>query len=318
MEKKVLFAVDGSEKGFKALSIVGNLVKDQSDVQLILYHCVQQLAGLSPGEICTDVDESCKLPYGAQEKVGNAVLEEAKRHLFATGFPEERAQTKLKINSTDPAGDILEEADASKIKTIAVGRHGRSQLETLLIGSVSGKVAQYAQHRTVWVVDTPVHETRRVMVAMEGTPDSDQLIRYSSEFVASNPSLKYTFIHLMPPVPPTFWDDGHILANTEQKDRQSRIEKWRSEWTERVEGLMGEARKALVGQGVPETKIETFILPTKEGVARDLLNEIDEHEFQMVLMGKKSFRERKPFLMGSHANKVLQNVKGSILCLIDT
>jgi nucleotide-binding universal stress UspA family protein len=38
----------------------------------------------------------------------------------------------------------------------------------------------------------------------------------------------------------------------------------------------------------------------------------------MVVMGKKSFHERKPFLMGSHANKVLQNVKGAVLCLVDS
>ncbi|GLI35554.1 universal stress protein [Desulforhabdus amnigena] len=317
MEKKILFAVDGSEKGFKALSIVGDLVKDQSDVRLILFHCVQQLAGLSPGEVCTDVDESCKLPYATQEKVGNAVLDEAKRHLFATGFPKERVETKLKINSTDPAGDILAEANEANIETIAVGRRGRSQLETLLIGSVSGKVAQYAQHRTVWVVDTPVHASRKVMIAMEGASDADELTRYTSEFVASNPNLKFTFVHLMPPVPPTFWDDGHILGSAEQKDRESRIEKWRREWKERVDGLMAQARNKLVSKGVSESNIETFILPTKQGVARDLLNEIDEHEFQMVLMGKKSLRERKPFLMGSHANKILQNIKGAILCLVD-
>jgi nucleotide-binding universal stress UspA family protein len=71
-------------------------------------------------------------------------------------------------------------------------------------------------------------------------------------------------------------------------------------------------------RGVPEKSIETLILQTKEGIARDLLNEIEQHKFQMVVMGKRSFRERKPFLMGSHANKILQSVKGAILCLVDS
>lgn len=317
MEKQILFAVDGSEKGFNALSIVGDLIKEQSDVHLLLFHCVQQLAGLAPGEIGREVEQSYKVPHAAQEKVGNAVLEEAKRHLFATGFPPERMQTKLALNSTDPARDILQTAEEEKIQTIVVGRRGRSQLETLLIGSVSAKVAQYAQHRTVWVVDTPIHESRKVLLALEGGSDSNELIHYAGEFLASNPQLQFMFLHLMPPVPPTFWDDGHILGSAEEKDRQSRIEKWRSEWVERVEGYMTEARKRLVSRGVSDKNIESLILPTKQGVARDLLNEIDAHSFQMVLMGKKSFRERKPFLMGSHANKVLQNVTGTILCLVD-
>jgi hypothetical protein len=48
--------------------------------------------------------------------------------------------------------------------------------------------------------------------AMEGASDADELTHYTSEFCASNPNLKFTFVNLMPPVPPTFWDDGHILG----------------------------------------------------------------------------------------------------------
>ena len=69
------------------------------------------------------------------------------------------------------------------------------------------------------------------------------------------------------------------------------------------------ARSRRAGRGKADTQ-------TKEGIARDLLNEIDAHKFQIVVMGKKSFRERKPFLMGSHASKILQNTKGVILCLV--
>ena len=79
---------------------------------------------------------------------------------------------------------------------------------------------------------------------------------------------------------------------------------------------MSEGRDLLLERGVGEQSVESLILPTKEGIARDLLNEIDAHKFQIVVMGKKSFREQKPFLMGSHASKVLQNVKGVILCLV--
>jgi nucleotide-binding universal stress UspA family protein len=318
MEKKILLAVDGTQKGSSALSVMGKILKDRDDLSLVVFHCVQQLSRLLPGELCLDVEQSCRLPFSDQEKVGSTVLNESKRILMEAGVPEHRIQTELKLDSMDPAQDVLSKAEALKIQTVALGRHGRSQLESLLLGSVSSKVAQYAQHRSVWIVDTPVHESNKVLVAMEGVPDSRTLTYYTSEFLAPTSQLQYTFLHLMPPVPPTFWDDGHILAPSEQKDRQARIEKWRADWIERVEKFMDEARGALAARGVSENSIETLILPTKEGIARDLLNEIAEHEFQIVVMGKRSFHERKPFLMGSHANKILQSVKGTILCLVDT
>lgn len=317
MEKKLLVAVDGSERGLEAVAVLGDILKHDKDLHLCVLHCVQQLASLLPGELCGEVEETCRLPYAQQEKVGQAVLAETRRRLVAAGFPEDRIQLKSKLDSMDPGQDIISEARESGIRTIALGRRGRNTLEGLLIGSVSSKVAQYAKDRTVWIVDTPVHRTQRVLVALEGGPDSRTLAQYAAEFIAPIDGLKYTFLHLMPPVPPTFWDDGHILGPTEQKDRQSRIEKWASDWIRKVESFMSDAKEMLKERGVSEKNIETRVEMTKEGVARDLLNDIASARYQMVLMGKKSFHERKPFLLGSHANKVLQAVKGAILCLVD-
>ena len=317
MKKQILMAADGSEKGLRAISILGNLLKDQKEFDVLLFHCVQQLAALYPGEL-GELSGAGRFSYGDQEKVGNAVLEVSRNALVESGFPPNRINTKLKMDSMDPAQDILKQADIEKIRSIACGRRGRGQLESLLLGSVSSKVAQYSQNRTVWVVDTPVHDSQKVLVAIEGLPDSKALTHYTAEFIAPISGLHFTFFHVMPPIPPTFWDDGHILGPDEQKDRQTRVEKWRKEWNQKVEKFMSEGHDALVSRGVPAQNIEAKITQTKEGVARDLLNEIAREEYQMVIMGKKSFRERKPFLMGSHANKVLQNIKRAILCLVDS
>ncbi|MCE5244764.1 MAG: universal stress protein [Desulfobacteraceae bacterium] len=258
------------------------------------------------------------MPGGEQDKVGNAVLEEGVRRAVEAGFPESRIQTRLKIDSIDPAQDILAEMGTGQYRSVALGRRGRSRLEQLLLGSVSSKVAEYGSHHPVCIVDCPVRQTGRVLVAMENERESQELADYAADVLALVPGLRFTFLHLMPPVPPTFWDDGHILESEELKDRQARIDKWRSDWIQRVEYFMDEARGKLVGRGVPDSKIDSLILPVREGIARDLLNEIDAHEFQVVIMGKKSFRQRKPFLMGSHASKVLYNVSGVVLCLVDS
>jgi hypothetical protein len=92
MEKKILFAVDGSEKGFKALSIVGDLVKDQSDVRLILFIACSSWRGSLRGKICTDVDESCKLPYATQEKVGMPFWMKRNGISLPPGFPKKESR----------------------------------------------------------------------------------------------------------------------------------------------------------------------------------------------------------------------------------
>jgi nucleotide-binding universal stress UspA family protein len=317
MSRKILMAVDGSEKGYEAVSIVGDFLKNHPDIEMSLFHCVPEVAGLLPGELFGGLEASLKTSLADQQKLGSGIFAECRRRLVEAGFPEHKINVRLKVDSVDPAEDIQLEAGNEGIRSIALGRRGRSQLETLLLGSVSSKVALYSRHHSVWIVDTPVHKTRSVLVAMQGLPDARVLIDYISEALAPIPELQYHFLHLMPPVPPTFWDDGHILGPSEQKERQARVEKWRSEWKANVEQFMLEGRNSLKAAGVPEENVELTIRLTKEGIARDLLNDIAARQYQLVVMGKKSFDEKKPFLMGSHAHKVLQNVKGSIICMVD-
>jgi len=314
--RRILLAVDGSQRGLETVSTLGRLLKNEQDMKIVLLHCVQQISTLLPEDLCMDIVESCSLPFKDQERVGQAVLRASLSRLTDAGFPEAGIELRLKLDSVDPALDIIAQADIERIRTIAVGRRGRSQLDALLLGSISGKVAQYARGKIVWIVDTPVNDSMKVLIAMEGVPEVRELSYYTAELFGPCPGLSYAFMHIMPPIPPKFWDNGHILDSAEQKDRQSRIEKWKVEWTDSVNRYMSEGLDLLLERGVGEQSVERLILETKEGIARDLLNEIDAHKFQIVVMGKRSFRERKPFLMGSHASKILQNSKGVILCLV--
>ena len=312
----LLLAVDGTQRGFDTVSIMGRLFKDTGDINIVLFHCVQQTTTLLPGDICTEVEEGPKLPIDDEKKSGQAVLKASLTRLTDAGFPENKVELRLKVGSVDPAGDIINEADAGQIRTIVLGSRGRSHVEALLLGSVSAKVAQNALDKVVWIVDTPVNDSMKVLIAMEGVPEVRELSCYTADLFGACPGLNFSFMHIIPPVPPTFWDDGHILGPAEQKDRQAHIEKWRTDWTETVTGYMSEGRDLLLQRGVEKQRVETVILPTREGIARDLLNEIEVHKFQIVVMGKESFRERKPFLMGSRTAKILQNARGIILCMV--
>ncbi|MGO9690826.1 MAG: hypothetical protein ACLP2X_20075, partial [Syntrophobacteraceae bacterium] len=119
-------------------------------------------------------------------------------------------------------------------------------------------------------------------------------------------------------LPPRFWDHGRILNDDEEKNRKRELEEWRNGTLREVEKFLSEARDALIGGGVSPEKVKTQIVHAKRDLARDMLDEIDRNQYQFVLIGKKSFKEQKPFLIGSNANKILKNVKNTILCLVDS
>lgn len=313
MEKKILFAVDGSEKCNQALRIAGDLLKNHDGCHVLLYHCVPELNVFYPSEMMAPGSIE-----GYLERAGKAVLEASQRVLSETGFAADRIEMKLKLDSVVPSCDILDEAAASKIQTVICGRRGRTPKKNLLIGSTSSRLSQYSTLRTIWVIDTPVHQTRKILIPMEGSPDSRALTYYAAEFFAPIPNLSYTLLHFIPKLPPRFWDHGRILNDDEEKNRKRELEEWRDGTLREVEKFLSEARDALIGGGVSPEKVKTQIVHAKRDLARDMLDEIDRNQYQFVLIGKKSFKEQKPFLIGSNANKILKNVKNTILCLVDS
>jgi nucleotide-binding universal stress UspA family protein len=189
-------------------------------------------------------------------------------------------------------------------------------VETILLGSVSSRVAQQSGNRAVWIVDGPVFPTGGVLVAVEGVPECHALTQYASDSFAELPAMRFTFLNFITPRPPSFWDDGHILSDAEKAERRAQVEKWRSERVQEVRDFMDEGREFLLHKGVPADSIHTRIEEASEGVARDLLNDIAQKQYQIVMIGKKSFKKKAPFLIGSHANKLLHNVRQTILCLV--
>jgi nucleotide-binding universal stress UspA family protein len=317
MQNLVLLPVDDSTPSREAAATLGRFLKDRNGSQMLVFHCSQHMTSVYQEELFHTA-EAPKLIAQAQEKQGKEVLESCREAIVSAGFPADKVQVKLKVDSLDPAQDILAEADKQKTETIAIGRRGRSKMETLLLGSVSGKVVQYARQKTVWIVDSSVSPSQKVLIGLEDHPECLSLVKYAAEWLAPIPDLHYTLSHLMPPQPPTFWDDGHILNAEEQKQRESQREQWRRGWVDRMERLLDEGRNILVSKGVPAAKVTTRIDTIAQGIAQDLLNDIEKNGYQVVVIGKKSFRQAKPFNLGSHANKVLFGVKKSILVIVDS
>ncbi len=299
MQNRILLAVDGSPKCKEAATSLGNILKTRSGCEILLYHSIKKFGTDYRGDLAGFIPDP--FPAGEQEKIGQATLDEARRLLLESGFPGERIQTALRLDSEDPAGDIISAAKEKGIDTIALGRRGVGRLERLLIGSVSSAVSQYSGSLNVWIVDAPLHDMRKVLVAVQGLTGGDVLNRYATEVIASLPYSQFTFLHLKPPVT-RYLEDVPMV--------------WQTDYEKPIFDLMSQGRDALLKRGIPPYFIKMRVEQAREGIARDLLNEIDREKYQVVVIGKKSLEKKTPFMLGSIANKLLHNVRGAILCMV--
>ena len=76
------------------------------------------------------------------------------------------------------------------------------------------------------------------------------------------------------------------------------------------------AKEALVSAGFHEDKIEVKASQQKRGVARDIVDEADESNADIIILGRRGISGFKEFFLGSVSQKVLQLSKDKSVLLV--
>ena len=129
--KKLLVPVDGSSAALRALAAAVDLAKSCPGASLHLVHCHEEPAIY--GEIAVYVTR--EKMAAAQKAHSDAILDAAEKHLAGRGVAYTRAVLTGPIGAT-----IAAQAEKLGCDAIVMGRHGKSTLGDLLMGSVAMKV----------------------------------------------------------------------------------------------------------------------------------------------------------------------------------
>ena len=127
--KKILVAVDGSEDGYKAADYAIALAARLQSVILFLY-----VAGASSAEHNYSISVDM---VGAFEQLGTEALSKCSERARKKGVAFETL-----LVSGDPVDEILKNAMRTNCDSIVVGKRAQSEMEKLLMGSVSDKVSK--------------------------------------------------------------------------------------------------------------------------------------------------------------------------------
>jgi nucleotide-binding universal stress UspA family protein len=159
MAHKVLVALDSSEGAWRAVEYVADALGQTPGVQVTLLHI---LTGLPPafwddGHILQDKEKETRKRLVEswqkdQEKQWQNLVHKAHERLTAAGVPAQAVHNKFKPKYYDVAEDIINEAQTGGFGTIVMGRRGLGMAKSLLLGSVTRKVADGAKGCAVTIV----------------------------------------------------------------------------------------------------------------------------------------------------------------------
>ena len=315
-EKRILLGVDDSEFALQAVTAVGGLLADSKDYGITLFYgapdsnlpFLSKVLGLGPEEV-RHLERVCSLEE-------TDVLEQAKKALTDSGFDSHRIEMICKAKCNDPAHQMLQLAAKEGYEALALGLRGLAQAARKLMGSVAYKLVHLADDQTLWIVD-PRMSSRDVLVALVGAPISKRVVDHVFTYLSHLTKSRFTFFHVTPPLPPQYWDDARILDAKEHQEREKQIDQWMKGYAERVEAIAVEGKEKLIQAGVPEENVTVKIQPQDRGIARDILEELENNDYGILVIGRKGSKEIDQFGLGSKAHKLLHNSHALAICLVN-
>jgi nucleotide-binding universal stress UspA family protein len=137
----LLVAIDGSEIGMKALERAVEMARGwKADLHAIY---VIETTGLISS---VPMDNTWEVIYSLLEKEGVALLEKAEKKASDAGVT-----LKKHLLHGHAGNEILNLAEVEHIDLIIVGSRGKSDIDRILIGSVSAHVVKYSTVSTMVV-----------------------------------------------------------------------------------------------------------------------------------------------------------------------
>ena len=135
MFKKILFPTDFSDVSQKAVKYIKQL-KGAGAQEVIVLHVIDEKELLVLSRV---PDQYLQIKAQMEKEIAKEMAA-IEADMTAEGF-----RIKLKVKAGKPFTEIMMTAADEKVSIIVVGSHGRSNIEEMLMGSVSENVIRHAK-----------------------------------------------------------------------------------------------------------------------------------------------------------------------------
>jgi len=157
----------------------------------------------------------------------------------------------------------------------------------------------------------------RILIALDSSEGAWGAVEYVAHTFGKTPGVQITLLHILPGLPPGFWDHGHVVES--EKERQSLerlVAEWEEEQEEQWHSLMAKARDRLKQAGIRQDAVTSKFKPKYYDVAEDILDEAETGGFDNIVMGRRGLGRARALLLGSVTNKVAQKAKGCAVTIV--
>jgi nucleotide-binding universal stress UspA family protein len=265
---KVLVAIDGSEHSDYALNVAVKIgAKYSSSFTLVQV------------EVPSAKTETEKVPGNIlDERVGIVKMNSL-------------ACTQIKVQSSDPAGEILKLANSGNYGLVVLGSRGLGSLKSLLMGSVSAKVAKEAKS-SILVVKTKIEAIPKILLGYDGSDQSKNALEFATD-LGLKFSAKVDVVSVFNiPVSP----EAYIGTEVDR-------------WEKDMKSLLDSAVESMRAKGL-QTQGKII---DHNNVPLALTSEAEKGSYDIIVVGSRGQGRLKSLLLGSVASGIANSSKTNVL-----
>ena len=161
--------------------------------------------------------------------------------------------------------------------------------------------------------------SHKVLVTVVGAEISRRVVEHTIRYFSHLKESKFTLFHVIPPVAPelqtsSYWD---IIKDLTREEQQESMAQRMEAYAEKAKSIAQEGKDRLISAGIPEEKVVVKFQSQKQGIARDILKELEEGNHGILVLGRKGVKDISQFGLGSKANKLLHYARVLMICLVN-
>jgi nucleotide-binding universal stress UspA family protein len=137
MFKKILYPTDFSDASKKAIDYLVQL-KDAGAKEIVILHVIDEKG----------IDAVYRYGAGSAVEIIGAIEKEARQEgeKIEKKLKQHGLEVKVRIETGVPLKEILKVEEEEKVSAIVIGSHGKTNLEEMVLGSVSEKVIRKSKN----------------------------------------------------------------------------------------------------------------------------------------------------------------------------
>ncbi len=296
-QKKILLAVDGSDRSFETVRYVAKIppFHKMQVVLLYVYRGVpQNYSDLGKAPQFKQSVRSARA-WEAQQK--EALKEHSKKVtqiLLNAGFPKEAVSVRIRHRKKGIARDIIKEAHEG-YDFIVVGRKSTGKIKEIALGSVATKLVEKISFNTLVVVGKSV-EPGKALLALDGSKDSMRAVDCVCATLGDCEVCETELVHVIRE-DHTFHKESQkvVLKNDSFKEAKKSIS-----------AFFDEAKSLLIKSGFESDQISTEIITDAYSRAGAIVQEAEKGNYGTIVVARKGLSKVRDFFIGRVSSKVIQ------------